>query len=787
MTKFYILLLSIFTIPFITFSQTACPPGEVEVEIDIDPDSYPGETSWELADGDGNIIATGDFNGTTLCVDASLCLVFTIFDSFGDGIYAPGGFEVLYDGVSMGSGSDDIGFEMSVEMACPDGFSCSFPEYINEGTHTAPYATNGTWYEFTAPATGTYKISTCGLGNTCNTVIWVYDNCDNLQWDHTNEATIYYNDDFCGTQAEVHVNFQGGMPYYIRIGDEAGDCMGNDIDWELSYLGPVVGCTDLAACNYEPLATVSDSSCIYPGDPDCPDGPDLVVIQDVLESSMTLDILNNNDNCYITEGCLTGYGAREIIRFTTRIENQGSQDYYIGPPDPTSNQFEWDACHGHWHQAGYAQYDLYDSLGQKMSVGFKNGFCVLDLACMWGTAQYGCSNMGISAGCADIYGSGLSCQWLDVSEVPAGKYTVVVTTNWNQTPDALGRYETDYFNNWAQVCIQLDRNPITGAASMTVLNDCQPYVDCNGQIYGSAQLDCAGDCDGPRKMGDLNIDTMQNLVDAAIYQQEILDHSLTAAPCNDLNDDGQITVTDAALVIGCYHEQIGHTHQTDLCDLPVSITNPNDTVVFSIHEVNVDYQYVDISVLNPTTKVIAYQFNMSGLTITDVEDIQGDPDYSVNLSHSDDEVLAVSYAEKAFQKHTVPTPFLRVYFDATLPTEICIDNITAIVNYNYEEVITGIGDGCLFVDVPNGIVENLNKLRVKVAPNPFGNTTKLTFNNPTGQVYRLEIIDIAGEVVKQHTDIQGNEVIIEKENMAPGVYMFRLSGGQTVMGKLVVQ
>ena len=272
-----------------------------------------------------------------------------------------------------------------------------------------------------------------------------------------------------------------------------------------------------------------------------------------------------------------------------------------------------------------------------------------------------------------------------------------------------------------------------------------------------------------------------------MYQEGILDNTLGPVTCNDLNADGQITVTDAALAIGCYHEQIGHTHQVDLCEFPFSITNPHDTVVFSIHEVNVDDQYVDISVLNPSTKVLAYQFDMTGLTITGLEDIQNDPDYSSNLSHSDNEILCVSYAEKAFKKHTAPTPFLRVHFDATLPTEICIENITAIVNYNYEEVIHEIGDACLFVDVPTGIVENLNKLNVRVAPNPFGDATHLTFDNPAGDLYQVDIVNLNGEVVRSYPDVSNGRLEIDRSELAPGVYMFRLSGKNNYMGKLVVQ
>ena len=34
--------------------------------------------------------------------------------------------------------------------------------------------------------------------------------------------------------------------------------------------------------------------------------------------------------------------------------------------------------------------------------------------------------VGISAGCADVYGDHLDCQWIDISDVPLGTYTFKV-------------------------------------------------------------------------------------------------------------------------------------------------------------------------------------------------------------------------------------------------------------------------------------------------------------------------------------------------------------------------
>ena len=231
-------------------------------------------------------------------------------------------------------------------------------------------------------------------------------------------------------------------------------------------MSPVQGCTDNTACNFNPIAESDDGSCIYPGDPDCVNGPDLLVMP--FEGSMYLQAYENEDGCAIEEGCLTGYGDRSIIRFDTWIKNVGNVDYFIGSvsDNEETNQFEWDMCHNHWHYKGYAEYVLFDSDGQIIPVGFKNGFCVMDLECSGddelgvpaGNYTYGCSVMGISAGCGDIYGSGLSCQWIDITNVPDGEYTFVVRTNWDQDPDVMGNIELSYENNWEQTCIGVFTN-----------------------------------------------------------------------------------------------------------------------------------------------------------------------------------------------------------------------------------------------------------------------------------------------------------------------------------------
>lgn len=57
--------------------------------------------------------------------------------------------------------------------------------------------------------------------------------------------------------------------------------------------------------------------------------------------------------------------------------------------------------------------------------GKKTGFCLMDSMCPGGRpAKYTCSYQGVSAGCQDAYVSDLSCQWVDITDLPA--------SYWNQ-------------------------------------------------------------------------------------------------------------------------------------------------------------------------------------------------------------------------------------------------------------------------------------------------------------------------------------------------------------------
>lgn len=792
----FLMLVSIFCLNEI---QGACGGGQSEIRIDITSDNYPNETTWSLRDFATNtLIDTGQVNDDTICVSSSQCVIFTIFDAANDGIccgFGQGSYSLYLNNQLVVTGGQFASRE-STTFNCPPGVSCSSPLVAIEDTMTAPFP--DAWYTFVPDTSGIYKIHTCTLGNSCDTKLYVYAACQGITINENNPGTIFYNDDQCPNyQSEITSLLQSGVTYFIRVGDYQTSCVGQQINWQISYQGPVMGCMDSTSCNFNPLATVDTGGCIYPPSSLCP-APDLVVVQSALETSMYVDNLTvQANNCYISEGCLAGYGDRRLIRFTTHIKNIGDLDYYIGAPDTVGDQFVYGACHGHWHYEGYAEYLLYDQNFQPVQSGFKNGFCVLDLECSGGgDAKYGCNNMGISYGCGDIYDAGLSCQWIDITDVDTGKYTFIVRVNWDQSPDKLGHYEKRYDNNQAYVCLHIYYDN-AGFKIFDIIPDCATLVDCEGDTFGTAVLDCENVCNGSHIRGDVNFNLSADSVDFNLYLNGVKEDTIVFRTCIDLNDDSTINVIDAVRLNGCILDNNNqHNHTPNYqnthkhCEFPFNVFNPFDSVTFSISHIDWNQKYIDISVLNPTAQLLAYEFRMKGITIDSVRNLAlGNYHPDIRWSTSG-HIIGISPDENALFKQLIPLNFLRIYYASLTDSIVCIDKIIAAANSNYEEVKGKISGICFTepTDTTVSGIRSLNTDEVFIIPNPGNGLFDLYLSGASFDNTNIVIYDVVGaEVYKQSFTIESNKATIDISGKSDGIYTIHLSHkGQMISKKLIV-
>lgn len=172
--------------------------------------------------------------------------------------------------------------------------------------------------------------------------------------------------------------------------------------------------------------------------------PDLVLVPGGMQNPPLIGTRSfAADDPAVIEGCVGAAGVRRLLRFDTVSGNAGNLDLWMGVPSDDNPNFEWSPAHGHYHVPGYAEYRLVDGTGTVVT-GHKQAFCLMDSVPM-GTGvegKYHCGNQGITAGWADVYQRFLDCQWVDITGVPSGTYTLEIEVN----PDGL-LPDSDLTNN----------------------------------------------------------------------------------------------------------------------------------------------------------------------------------------------------------------------------------------------------------------------------------------------------------------------------------------------------
>jgi hypothetical protein len=186
-------------------------------------------------------------------------------------------------------------------------------------------------------------------------------------------------------------------------------------------------------------ASVPPDGYIPPDAPDDDSGveylPDLIIVDSQMQDPPSIQLRNfGPDEPAVEEGCVLAPGQRRILKFDTVAGNIGNLDFWVGVPSADNPAFTWSPAHGHYHVAGFAEYRL-ENAGGTVVTGHKQAFCLMDslqIVGDAGEAKYYCDNQGISAGWSDVYGRYLDCQWIDITNLAPGEYTLVIEINPQQ-------------------------------------------------------------------------------------------------------------------------------------------------------------------------------------------------------------------------------------------------------------------------------------------------------------------------------------------------------------------
>jgi hypothetical protein len=219
------------------------------------------------------------------------------------------------------------------------------------------------------------------------------------------------------------------------------------------------------------------------------------------------------------------------------------------------------------------------------------------------------------------------------------------------------------------------------------------------------------------------------------------------------------------------HEHPDSSGFHDKCNFPVQeIINIYDTVHFMVADVNWSMNYFDVHVLNPDNRIVGYELDFSGVSISDAVSLADPIGYDIAPSFvpGGNKVIGLSYDGASFHKNLEYVPFLRVYWSEAT-SEVCVAEVIDVVNDDFENTLHTIADGCVSDIITMEAVQ-----AIQVMPNPMGDFSTVTF--PLG-TWDMEVMDIQGRVVLSR-QVSGRSTTLSREALGAGSYVLRLNNEQ---------
>lgn len=310
-------------------------------------------------------------------------------------------------------------------------------------------------YSWTPTRSGVATFATCGGTTNYDTALYLLNSTCAVG------SQIACNDDTPNCPAadglpnntqhgsRITQNVTAGTTYYVVV-DGWGGRRGN---YSLTITPPTV-CGDSVREGGE-LCDGSDAAGCVSGvcKADCTCQPPAAGQPDLVPTLGDISVAYNSSvpSGDVIEGCAGSTTGNNLLRFSAYIANQGTADISLGDPGcPNCDANPLVTCanpafvcspaggHNHGHYSNYAIYELIDSTTAIVATGHKQGFCLRDNSCAAGISpKFGCANQGISAGCSDVYDATLGCQYIDITGVAPGTYTLRVRVDpFNRFPES---------------------------------------------------------------------------------------------------------------------------------------------------------------------------------------------------------------------------------------------------------------------------------------------------------------------------------------------------------------
>jgi len=226
---------------------------------------------------------------------------------------------------------------------------------------------------------------------------------------------------------------------------------------------------------------------------------------------------------------------------------------------------------------------------------------------------------------------------------------------------------------------------------------------------------------------------------------------------------------------GLSHDHSGGSIH-DHCSFPSGVVDIYDTVYLTLLGINYNDEYVDVGIKSSNEDITAYEFNVSGLSILNVDNMIDPNIYPIqpDFSIGGQKIIGISYEDSVINRMNNYQHLCRInYFDLD-GNDICLDTIIDIVNVNHHTTTTIIENGCL--NVASNYSHENSESYFKIIPNPSKDFVSINYELAYKDQLVVQLQNSIGEVVylSKITSAKQGNFKLDIVNYPMGVYMVSL-------------
>lgn len=133
------------------------------------------------------------------------------------------------------------------------------------------------------------------------------------------------------------------------------------------------------------------------------------------------------DDCLLDK-CVSGPGARRLLRFPLHVVNRGRGPAIIAQPNAPGVRRV--ACDDSLFLDAFLRYELIDAQGARRASGVGDAALACRVNALAApTSPFDCQTLGLEASSYRELDDQADCQWVDITTLPAGQYTLRLSVN----------------------------------------------------------------------------------------------------------------------------------------------------------------------------------------------------------------------------------------------------------------------------------------------------------------------------------------------------------------------